>query len=67
MRSASHTTKGSTGKGRRLTMDKEHTVTEILEEVKNDICDNYCKYPEEYEDYEDMLKERCNDCVLKLL
>ena len=47
--------------------NKLKNVTEILEEVKNEICDNYCKYPEEYEDYEDMLKERCEDCVLNLL
>lgn len=25
----------------------EKTLTQILEEVKEDICDNYCKYAEQ--------------------
>lgn len=40
------------------------TVFEIIEEVKTDICDNYCKYPEQYKDYDDMLDEQCDKCPL---
>jgi hypothetical protein len=48
------------------------TKKELIEEVKEDMCDNYCKYPFEYlmqyEDPEDahekMLDEVCNDCPL---
>lgn len=46
-----------------------------LEEIKADICDNYCKYPEqywlEYEDsveaHEQMLREQCEECPLNRL
>ena len=24
-------------------------ITELVEEVKEDICDNYCKYPTQYQ------------------
>lgn len=39
-------------------------ATEILEEVAAEICDKYCKYPEKYADYEDMLDEQCDKCPL---
>lgn len=26
--------------------EKKQTIAEIVEEVKTDICDNYCKYPD---------------------
>lgn len=36
---------------------KEHkkTITEIFEEIKSNICDNYCKYPSEITDYDEMM------------
>lgn len=54
-------------------MDK--TVTQIMEQVKNDICDNYCKYPEWSKKFfkdtdkadEFLLNEICLDCPLKRL
>ena len=52
------------------------TVTDIIEEVSQDVCDNYCKWPEKYGvDREDcdseravqMMEEICDKCPLNLL
>ena len=52
------------------------TVTDIIEEVMVDICDNYCKWPEKYgvdgedrdpERTEQMMEEICDKCPLNLL
>lgn len=32
--------------------EKKQTIQEIVEEVKTDMCDNYCKYPNEIKDDE---------------
>jgi hypothetical protein len=40
------------------------TVTELLEEIANDFCDNYCKYPSEYTDMDKLVEERCEKCPL---
>lgn len=53
----------------------KQSKAEKLESIKEDICDNYCKFPWEcsleHEDpeegYEAMLKERCADCPLNRL
>lgn len=52
----------------------EKNVQEIIEEVKTEICDNYCKYPAIYdtrkdsgEDYDRMLGEKCDRCPLNRL
>lgn len=52
----------------------EKSVTDVLEEVKEDICDNYCKYVEEYgginftdEQLERLMAERCDTCPLNRL
>lgn len=47
-------------------MDKLQNVTDIISKVTSDICDNYCKFPEQYtfEEFEKMLCERCNECPL---
>lgn len=42
-------------------------VTEIIDEVAADICNHYCKYAAEYTDFEDLIKERCEDCPLNRL
>ena len=39
-------------------------VADILDEVCADICDYYCKWPEKYADYDDMLEEQCEKCPL---
>ena len=41
-------------------------TTQEIEEIKEDICDNYCKYPTEYEDNE-ILEMVCNRCPLNKL
>ncbi len=49
------------------------TMAEITEEIKTQICDHYCKYPEQYKvknddiNFDRMMQERCNDCILNLL
>lgn len=54
--------------------DKEKTVSEIIEEVKTEICDNYCKYPAIYdtredssENYDEMMEKICANCPLDRL
>lgn len=49
-------------------------MTNIIEEVSAEICDNYCKYPAIYDTREDsdeehdkMLKEVCDSCPLNRL
>lgn len=43
------------------------TVRSMIEDVITEICEEYCKYPIEYADYEDMLEERCEKCPLNKL
>lgn len=47
------------------------TITEQIEKIKEDICDGYCKYPEqtrkEHKDAEEAyeaLLEKCGHCPL---
>ena len=39
------------------------TVADIIEEVKKDICDNYCKFSGD----EKAMEEKCADCPLSRL
>lgn len=53
-------------------MEKQKTVADILGEVIQDMCDKYCKYPEEYvqkygADDERMYGEVCDKCPLNKL
>lgn len=48
-------------------MSDGKTITQILEEVKEEVCTNICRYPFEYEDFERMLAEKCEDCPLDRL
>ena len=53
-----------------MTKDKEKakTVSEILEEVKANICDEYCRYPYQFgEDEQDDLDAICETCPLERL
>ena len=45
------------------------SIQEIIEEVKEDICNNYCKYPEQWkeEDGELCESEICANCPLNRL
>lgn len=56
-------------------MSKMSNLQIMLEETKGEICDNYCKYPMEYQlEFEDsemahdmMLEEQCAECPLNRL
>ncbi len=50
------------------------SVTEIIEEIKTEIFDHYCKYPDIYDtredsdkEYDKMIKEVCGSCPLNRL
>lgn len=47
---------------------KPKTVTDILIEVQEAICADYCKYPEQYEgeneDEDALIRDHCNSCPL---
>ena len=46
--------------------EQKMTIDQIVEEVKEEMCDKYCKYPEEYEGSE-MIDVICVDCPLNRL
>lgn len=42
--------------------EKKQTIAEIVEEVKCEMCDNYCKYPDILP--EEVLWSECEKCPL---
>ena len=46
--------------------DKLFELDSKMEEIRESICDNYCKYPGECFD-EDDLTDKCNECPLNKL
>lgn len=53
-------------------MKEEHeelTVTDIFEQIKQEICDDFCKYPGLMQDQDDLYKENgpCSKCPLNKL
>ena len=48
---------------------KESSITEILEKVKSDMCDKYCKYPDIVKNQEELYDQDgpCNRCPLNRL
>ena len=44
----------------------KHTILEIMEDVKEKMCDKYCRFPYECED-EDRLDRICENCPLNRL
>ena len=52
-------------------MERQKMVTEQIEEIKDDICNNYCKWPyvwdEEKEGCELSESEHCQNCPLNRL
>lgn len=46
---------------------KTQTVRSMIEDVIMEICEEYCKYPIEYADFDEMLEKRCEDCPLNRL
>jgi len=64
----------------KINMESIPSITEIIELVKMDICDNYCKYPDRYginnydptdldrdEKFGQMIDEVCDKCPLDRL
>ena len=51
--------------------EKKLTISDIIESVAQDFCDNYCKFPGEYgeedDDYERLIDEKCSNCPLNRL
>ncbi len=49
--------------------EKSKTVTDVLEEVKQEMCDDYCKYPTIVNDREDLFADDspCMECPLNKL
>ena len=49
--------------------EKSKTVTDILEEVKQEMCDGYCKYPTIVNDREELFAKDgpCMECPLNKL
>lgn len=49
------------------------TITETVEKVKEEICDNYCKYPllcgqhPEEEEFAEWLNKVCQECPMNKL
>lgn len=54
-----------------MIMEEVKSITDILEDARNDMCTNYCKYPdtwdEEKEGIELMDSEVCINCPLNRL
>ena len=50
----------------RTSDDRDMTASDIIEEVKTQICDDYCKYPDAYGParFDDLIAEKCEDCPL---
>lgn len=49
-------------------MDEQKKVREIIKEVIEKICNDYCKYPEEYrEKCERLIDDQCCNCPLNRL
>lgn len=48
---------------------KEKTVTEIIVEVIEEMCDGYCKFPQAYtpDEWEKVIEEVCAGCPLNRL
>ena len=50
--------------------DKQKPVTKIIDDVRTEICDHYCKYPAQYptqDRYDKILDEQCETCPLNRL
>ena len=48
---------------------KEKDAPETIDEVKKEICDHYCKWPEQFGDegFKEMLEAKCSECPLNRL
>lgn len=43
-------------------------ITDILDQIETEICNNYCKWPEQYDkDDDSLIEEVCNNCPLNMI
>lgn len=43
-------------------------IIDILDQIKTEICDKYCKWPEQYDiDDDALIDEHCNNCPLNMI
>lgn len=55
-------------KGRRpILHTSSDTVVSVIQSAAEEMCDRYCKFPEQYDDEEALIKERCEFCPLTRL
>lgn len=51
--------------------NKEQSITEIIEEVKNEICNYYCKWPDQWDEGKEGItladSTLCANCPLERL
>ena len=52
---------------KRLDFTYSKDITEFFDEIKSNICDNYCKYPSEIKDYDELIETVCSKCPLRKL
>lgn len=47
-------------------MAENKTIPQLLEDIASEICDHYCKYPEQYQGdkQDDLFNEHCDNCPL---
>ena len=54
-----------------MSNDKTKTITEQIQEVADDFCDNYCKYPDIWDEEKEGCKlsesDHCRNCPLNRL
>lgn len=50
-----------------MATEERKTISDILEEVKEQMCDKYCKYSEQAKDEEELWNEICDKCPLNRL
>lgn len=47
--------------------EEPKTITEFFDDIKSSICDNYCKYPSEIKDCDELIETVCSKCPLRKL
>ena len=46
---------------------KEMTVPQLLDKIAGEMCDKYCKFPDQAKDEDELFKKHCDKCpMLKL-
>ena len=55
--------------GREVTIveNTQKSVTELIDEAVEEICFNYCKWPDKIENQADLLDKYCKNCPLQKL